>query len=78
LAAAGQLSVADVWAATVEPSAGDVFVTHDGIGGGGGGGMAAVIKDVLLVAAQPAAAPLAFFGAIYQPYQVAAVRPVAV
>ena len=66
--------MADVWAATVEPSAGDVFVTHDGIGGG----MAAVIKDVLLVAAQPAAAPLAFFGAIYQPYQVAAVRPVAV
>ena len=74
LAAAGQLSVADVWAATVEPSAGEVLTTQEGTGGGG---TAAVVKDVLLVEPQPAAGPVAFFGTIYQLYKVEAVKPLA-
>ena len=76
LAAAGQLSVADVWAATVEPSAGEELTTQAGAGGGGGGGTAAVVKVVLLVEPQPVAGPVAFFGTIYQLYKVEAVKPV--
>ena len=60
------MSVADVCAATVEPSAGEVLTTHTGTGGGGGGGIAAVVKDVLLVEPQPVAGPVAFFGTMYQ------------
>ena len=75
LAATGQLSVADVCAATVEPSAGEVLTTHAGAGGGGGGGIAAVVKDVLLVEPQPAAGPVAFLGTTYQLYKVEAVKP---
>ena len=73
LAAAGQLSVADVCAATVEPSAGEVLTTHAGTGGGA----AAVVKDVLLAEPQPAAEPVAFLGTIYQLYNVEAVKPLA-
>ena len=69
--------MADVWAATVEPSAGEVLTTQAGAGGGGGGGTAAVVKVVLLVEPQPAAGPVAFFGTINQLYNVEAVKPLA-
>ena len=74
------MSVADVCAATVEPSAGEVLTTQEGAvggGGGGGGGTAAVVNDVLLVEPQPAAEPVAFFGTMNQLYTVEAVKPLA-
>lgn len=54
----------------VLPFAGDVLTTHDGTD------VDAVVKLVLL-AAQPDAVPLAFFGAIYQLYNVEEVKPLA-
>jgi len=61
VAAAGHVSVAVVWVASVVPFAGDVLITQEGTGN-----TAAVVKVVVLVAAQVVAAPLAFLGAIYQ------------
>ena len=66
--------MAEVCAAIVTPSAGEVLTTQEGTGGGG---TAAVVKDVLLVEPQPAAGPVAFFGTINQLYNVEAVKPLA-
>jgi len=68
----GQVSVADVCVAIVVPLAGDVLVTHAGTATAD-----AVVKVDLLLALQPVAGPTAFFGIIYQLYNVPAVNPVA-
>jgi len=77
LAAAGQLRVADVCVLMIVPLAGKELVTQAGTAGNGagGGGAAAVVKDVLLVALQPTAGPVAFLGTTYQLYTVEAVKP---
>jgi len=54
----------------VLPFPGDVLVTQAGTA-------TAVVNVVVLAAAQVVAAPVAFLGAMYQLYWVAAVRPVA-
>jgi hypothetical protein len=69
-AAAGQVSVTDVWLASVVPAAGDVLITQ-------AGSATAVVNVVVLAAAQVVAAPTAFLGAIYQLYRVFAVNPLA-
>ena len=57
---AGQLSDALVCVVRICPFEGAVLVTQAGIG------KTAVVNVVVLVAAQPVAAPLAFLGATYQ------------
>jgi hypothetical protein len=71
-AEAGQVSVTDVWLASVVPAAGDELITH-----GGSTIAAAVVNVVVLAAAQVVAAPTEFLGAIYQLYNVPAVNPLA-
>jgi len=66
----GQVSVAVVCVAIVLALPGDVLVTQAGTA-------TAVVNVVVLAAAQVVAAPVAFLGAIYQLYWVAAVRPAA-
>jgi hypothetical protein len=61
LAAAGHVSVTDVWLASVVPAAGDVLITQEGAAVG-----AAVVNVVVLDAPQEVAAPPAFLGAMYQ------------
>jgi len=69
---------------SVAPFAGALFTaqpgTAGGTGAGAGGGSvtasAAVVKLLVFVAAQPAAAPLAFFGTTNQLYKIDAVKPV--
>jgi len=68
----GHVSVAVVCVAIVLPLAGDVLITHDGTTI-----TAAVVKVVALLVPQVVAAPLEFLGAIYQLYNVDAVKPVA-
>ena len=67
---AGQVSVTDVWLASVVPAAGDVLTTQ-------AGNATAVVNVVVLDAPQPVATPTAFLGAIYQLYNVPAVNPLA-
>ena len=70
-AEAGQLSLADVCDGNTEPFAGDILVTQ------AGNAAAAVENVVALDAEQAVFAPLAFLGAIYQLYNVPAVKPLA-
>ena len=72
MADAGHVSVAVFWVASVVPAAGDVLVTQSASGTVG----AAVVKVVVLDAPQAVLAPPAFLGAIYQLYNVLAVKPV--
>ena len=68
----GQVSVTDVWLASVVPAAGDVLITQAGSTSG-----AAVVNVLVLAAAQVVAAPTEFLGAIYQLYNVPAANPLA-
>ena len=72
VAADGHVSVADVCVAIVVPLAGDVLVTQAGTAI-----LEAVVKVDRLLVLQPVAGPTAFFGIIYQLYNVPAVNPVA-
>ena len=65
----GQLSVTEVWLASVVPAAGDVLIIQPGAAVG-----AAVVNVVVLDAPQAVAAPPAFLGAMYQLYNVPALR----
>ena len=69
-AEAGHVSLAVVCVSSVDPLAGDVLITQ-----AGSTITAAVVNVVTLVVPQVVAAPLAFLGAIYQLYDVAAVKP---
>ena len=69
---AGHTSLADVCEGSTVPVEGDVLITQ-----GGSNGAVAVVNVVVLDAPHAVFAPLAFLGAIYQLYNVPAVKPVA-
>ena len=68
-AATGQVSVTDVWLASVVPAAGDVLIIQPGAAVG-----AAVVNVVVFAAPHAVAAPPAFLGAMYQLYRVPELR----